>query len=723
MWNEFWARGVKWMSQAANNGLGPRNGGPPRRSAATARRNTGARKGSPLGETLKAVRPANMSGLFYWVAVIAVWGGICLTGLVGYYALDLPDTSTVAEVSRAPGLTLRGHDNKVVARRGGLYGTTVTLDSLPQHLPEAVIATEDRRFYDHGGLDVRALLRATVANLAAGHVVQGGSTITQQLAKNLFLDPDRTLRRKVQELLLAFWLEQRFSKQEILSLYLNRVYFGAGAYGVDAASRRYFDKPASKVTVAESALLAGLLKAPTRFAPTNDLAAARQRAGLVLKNMVAAGFISEKTAKQAAAHPAELAPSAGVTSTNYVVDWLTELLPGYIGRQQGDIIVTSTLDARMQAIGERVIQRVLGAQGKKLNAGEAALVVMTPDGAIRAMIGGRDYRESQFNRVTQARRQPGSAFKPFIYLAALEAGMGPNTIRFDAPVSIGNWRPDNFTPGYSGPVTLSEALAKSINTVAVRLMEEVGRDQVVNMAERLGVQSPLQRLPSLALGTEEMTLFELTTAYAVLANGGIGVFPHLIDTVSDGKGTTLYERTGQGPGRVLSERTAGLMNSMLSQTLSAGTGRAASLPDGRAAAGKTGTTQNFRDAWFVGYTADLVVGVWVGNDDGKAMKKVTGGGLPAQIWRAFMEEAGQGLPQTSLPGWSDEPIAPYEIAGVNPEISTDAMPMPEVVTEERRGFFGRLFSRFGGRDRGNSATARGDQPQGAVEYVYPEENR
>jgi penicillin-binding protein 1A len=719
MWAEIRSRWKDWMSSLARQrGVGE-DARIPRPSDIRPRRATAS--GRPESSRARGQTPA-LKGLFYWVAVSLVWVGICFTALIAYYALDLPDTSTITDVAHAPGLTLRGAEGQVVARRGALFGKAVTLESLPKHLPAAVIATEDRRFYNHIGLDLRALARAIYANLSAGGVVQGGSTLTQQLAKNLFLSPDRTLKRKVQELLLALWLEQRFSKEEILSLYLNRVYFGAGAYGVDAAARRYFDKPAAKVTLSEAALLAGLLKAPSRFAPTNDLEAARKRANLVLQNMVAAGYISDDAAKAAKAKPARLAPYVGLASTNYVLDWLTELLPGYVGPHNGDITVSSTLDPKLQALAERIVHKAIAAEGGKLKVSQAALLAMTPDGSIRAMIGGVDYRESQFNRVTQAHRQPGSAFKPFIYLAALETGMGPNTIRFDAPVSIGSWSPKNYTPGYRGPVTLSEALSGSINTVAVRVMEEVGRDNVVRMASRLGVHSPMQSLPSLALGTEEVTLLELTTAYAVLANGGNGVFPHLINAVEDSDGEKIYERRGEGPGRVVSERAAGLMNDMLRATLTAGTGRAAALSNGRPAAGKTGTTQVSRDAWFIGYTADLVVGVWVGNDSGEPMNKVTGGGLPARIWRSFMEEALHDTPHISLPGWYEEPVAPFDIAASDAEIYDDsASSLPAGGYEsERRGFLGRLFSRLRGRDDDSDRRDRRPRARNEPEYIYPE---
>jgi penicillin-binding protein 1A len=587
--------------------------------------------------------------LLSWTLALALWGFFGGLGLIAYYAYDLPDVKQVGAVERAPTVTLVAADGGELVRFGGLYTRPVTLAELPPHLPHAVLATEDRRFYDHFGLDLIGLVRAVYVNLRAGTIRQGGSTITQQLAKNLFLTPERTLKRKVQETLLALWLERLFTKDQILTLYLNRVYLGAGTYGVEAAARKYFDRPAHEVNLAQAAMLAGLLKAPTRYAPTGDLARARERAAQVLDNMVAAGFLGANKAAAAKRRPAALAPRpprpGGV---RYFADWVLERVPDYVGHTTRDLVVVTTLDRDLQQAAQNAVERVLAGPGAKQGARQAALLALAPDGAVRALVGGRSYAQSQFNRATQARRQPGSAFKLFVYLAGLEAGMTPDDVLRDEPVQIGDWRPQNYGRGHAGDVTLRRALAKSINTVAVKVSERAGRDKVVAAARRLGVAIDRSRHPSIALGTAEVSLVELTTAYATLANGGAGIWSYAVDEVRDGDATVLYRRQGSGPGRVIAPRQIAQLNDMLGAAISEGTGKAARLD--RPAGGKTGTSQQFRDAWFVGYTAQLAAGVWVGNDDASPMRKVTGGGLPARIWRDFMVAAHTGLPKLPLPG-------------------------------------------------------------------------
>jgi len=577
--------------------------------------------------------------LINWFGTLIIWGFVVVTVVVGYYAYDLPDVSKMERLDRAPLVTMRALDGSAIASYGGLYGETIQLGALPRDLKHAVMATEDRRFYGHFGVDIIGMARSAWANWQAGRIVQGGSTLTQQLAKNLFLSPARTIKRKVQEILLALYLESQFSKDQIFTLYLNRVYLGAGTYGVDAAARKYFDKSARRLNLTESAMVAGLLKAPSRYAPTNNLKAAQKRSIQVLVNMQAAGYIDQATLAVARQRPAGLAPRrAQAGSTRYFADWALESIKDLLGPVGRDIVVTTSLDSSLQKMAEDALTTELAKHGKTQGIGQGAVVVMTPDGAIKAMVGGQDYAASQFNRAAQARRQPGSAFKPFVYLTALQAGLGPEDGMIDQAVDVQGWRPRNYSGRFTGPVTLRQALAQSINSVAVQVAERVGRAKVIDNAHRLGVVSNLRNHPSIALGTSEVTLIEMTTAYAHFANGGIGVLPYAVIDIRDRNGVQLYHRGGSGIGRVIEENDAYRMTDMLITALESGTGKAARI--GRPAAGKTGTSQDFRDAWFIGYTPDLVAGIWVGNDNARAMKRVTGGGAPARIWRRFMAAAG-----------------------------------------------------------------------------------
>ena len=610
--------------------------------------------------------------------LVLVWLAIGLVCTLAYFAYDLPSTEGLAEPVRGPSITLVAQDGSRIASHVALFGEAVQIGDLPAYLPRAVLATEDRRFYEHPGIDLIGVLRALVANLRAGHVVQGGSTITQQLAKNLFLGPERTLRRKVQETILALWLEQRYSKDEILTIYLNRVYFGAGAYGVEAAARRYFGKPASAVGLYEAAMLAGLLKAPSRYNPVRDGDLARQRTAVVLDNMVAAGFLEPETAKRAEQARSFAGLDGGGWEGRHFVDWVLEQVPAFVGAPDKNLIVVTTLDASLQRIAEQALAGLIDTAGRESGVGQAALLAMTPGGAIRAMVGGKDYRTSQFNRATQAFRQPGSAFKLFVYLAGLEAGLSPRDRVLDGPVTVEGWSPGNYTNRFLGEIDLTEALAKSVNTAAVRVSERVGRDRVVNAARRLGLTGDIPAGPSLALGTGEVTLLELTQAYATLANGGEGVWSYAISEIRDETGAVLYRRQGSGPGPVLAARTVRDMTGMLTVVVEEGTGKAAAI--GRPAAGKTGTSQDYRDAWFVGFTAELAAGVWMGNDDGAPMNKVTGGGLPARLWAAFMKGALEGQSGRPLPGLSLPDAAPVAVApppeAAPPEPVSRAVPMP-----------------------------------------------
>ena len=493
-------------------------------------------------------------------------------------------------------------------------------------------------------------------------VTQGGSTITQQLAKNLFLTQDRTLWRKLQEVVLALWLERKFSKDEILALYLNRVYFGAGAYGIEAAAQRYFSKPARQLSLAEAATLAGVVQAPGRLAPNRNPDAAQKRAEIVIADMRQQGLITEGMAKVALAHPAQAIENVGGGAANYAADYVMDALDEKIGALEGDITVSTTLDSRLQALAEHVLGEELDAKGGKLDVGQGALVALSPDGAVKALVGGRDYTKSQFNRATSAKRQPGSSFKPFTYLTAIEHGLTPDSIREDGPINIKGWKPENYTHEYFGPVTLKQAFAMSLNTVAVRLAYEFGPKAVAATAARLGIQSPLQATPSIALGTSEVTPLELVSAYATFANGGLGVEPHVVASVKSASGQLLFRQGVESHGRVIDPTAHAMMIDMMRETLRTGTARKAEIPNWDAA-GKTGTTQDYRDAWFIGYTADLVAGVWLGNDDNAPMNKVTGGSLPAETWRRFMLAATRAMPVRALPS---APLPPASVMAEAP---------------------------------------------------------
>ena len=603
-----------------------------------AKRRKPARRAKTATAAKKTKRPPRLwlrllkRGL-YWAAVAGIWLFIAVSGLVAWYATDLPDISDLDSRARSAGITITAADGTVLASRGDVYGRHVPRSELPQSLVDAVVAVEDRRFYDHFGLDPVGLARAVYVNLRAGRLVQGGSTLTQQIAKNVFLTSERSLKRKVQELLLAFWLERNFSKDELLTIYLNRVYLGAGAYGVDAAARRYFAKPASDLGLAEAAMIAGLPKAPSRYAPTRDLAGGA-RAAVVLDAMVASGRLDAATAEAAKALPANVTGSLGGSgAARYFADWVIDRVPAYVGPITGDLEVRTTLDATVQRAAEAAVAASRDASAAA-SAGEVALVAMAPDGAVRAMVGGRNYGASQYNRATQAQRQPGSAFKIAVYAAALEAGIGRGAHFDDAPIQVEGWQPKNYGDSYRGSLTVTEAFARSSNVIAVQLSERAGRGRVIAAARRLGITAPLSPHPSLALGVGEVSLLELTGAYAVVASGGLGVVPHAIAEIRGRDGRVLYRRAGSGLGRVLAPGIAADLDALLQAVVREGTGRRAALDV--PAAGKTGTSQDSRDAWFLGYREGLVAGVWLGNDDGSPMKGVTGGTLPASLWQDFM---------------------------------------------------------------------------------------
>jgi penicillin-binding protein 1A len=592
---------------------------------------------------------SRLGRILYWGVVASLWCVIAGVGVLFWVAYHLPPIESLEVPKRPPSVEIVALDGRVLAHRGEMGGAAIPLHEMPPYLPKAFVAIEDRRFYHHYGVDPIGLVRAVLTNVLHRGVSQGGSTITQQLAKNLFLTPERTLTRKLQEAVLAMWLEHKYSKSQILELYLNRVYFGAGAYGVEAAAQRYFGKSARNVTLAEAALLAGLVKSPSRLAPTKNYDAAEKRAQLVLAAMADGGFIDPGAAKVAMAHPPRIAPPNAGGSANYVADWVMDVINDLIGRVDRDIVVETTIDPALQAAAERALDEVLAQKGAKFSVSQGALVAMTPQGAVRALVGGRNYAESQFNRAIAAKRQPGSSFKPFVYLTALQRGLTPETVRDDKPIEVKGWHPENYEHQYYGPVTLTQALALSLNTVSVRLTLEAGPAAVAKTAYRLGITSPLEANPSLALGTSEVSPLELVSAYAPFANGGSVVVPHVVMRVRSADGKQLLYTNADASYQVVDPRYIAMMNTMMRQTLVIGTAKSASLP-GWIAAGKTGTSQDFRDAWFIGYTAHMVTGVWLGNDDASPTKHATGGGLPVEVWSRFMRAAHQNVPVAALPG-------------------------------------------------------------------------
>jgi penicillin-binding protein 1A len=617
-----------------------------------------------------------------FLALALIWGGVLLTAALIYFSYDLPDISTLEGPSRRPSINVQATDGSLIARFGENFGARVRVAELPQHVPQAVLAIEDRRFYQHGGVDAVGIARAVFANMRAGRLVQGGSTLTQQLVKNLFLTPDRTLRRKVQELLLALWLEANFSKEQILNAYLNRVYLGAGSYGFDAAAIAYFGKTANDLAVEEAAVLAGLLKAPSRFAPTNDAAAAKNRAAVVLKAMLEAGYLTPSAYALAEQGLAKLQFQKQAVDGRYFAAWVANAAQGLAGNLATDIVVTTTLDLDLQRAAERALTRLLDKEGSKNSVGQGALLLLGNDGAVRAYVGGRDYDDSEFDRVTQAMRQPGSAFKPFVYLAALASGLGSRDLFVDRVQSFGNYQPQNYDGKYLGEVDATTALARSLNTVAVQVANRVGIPEVMQTARALGITSALTRDLSLALGTSEVSLHDLTAAYAGIAAGGRLIAPFGIVEIVSRDGQVLYRQRAPMPRQVVSPRAVAALVPMLEEVVVSGTGRRADI--GRPQAGKTGTTQDYRDAWFVGFTGHYTLGVWLGNDNNSRMKRITGGSLPAALWAEVMRVAEARLAPAAL-----GPLQDFE--GVDDFRAPDAPPSHAINPDEIGDFLKNLL--------------------------------
>jgi penicillin-binding protein 1A len=598
----------------------------------------------------------------------AFWMSILMLVMALYIFANLPDIDQVVDMDSRPTVIILDKNDKEVARLGDTQGQILSVKNMSPYMTQAVLAIEDRRFYSHFGLDPLGLARAMWVNATSGGVSQGGSTITQQLAKNLFLSPERTFSRKVKEAALAFYLEYKYSKDEILSAYLNRVYFGAGAYGVDAAARIYFNSNAKNLTIDQAALLAGLLKAPSRYSPDSDPQRAATRARTVIYAMADAGYITKKKADSIKIQPLPKKDysAAGSMDMRYFTDWVVSQSAGYIGETSQNLVIRTTLDSDLQKYAAKHLRDVLAKEGKDLKISQGAIITMKMDGAISAMVGGTDYRTSQFNRTTQARRQPGSAFKPFIYLTAMEqAGYTPDSWIEDAPIQINGYKPANFDNKYRGGMSLQTSLAHSINTVAVRLLHETGIGPARRTAQRLGITDPLNADLSLALGTSGVRLINLTSAFATFGNNGRAVEPYGIRDIRDTKGKKLYEHVIFDPAPLVDSYYVGMMNRMLQAVVQYGTGTRARLD--RAAAGKSGTSQNYRDALFVGYTADMATAVWVGNDDNKPMAKVTGGTMPARLWHDVMMQAHQGLAQRDFGGGYNDGLPPSRDPMVAPQ--------------------------------------------------------
>ncbi|HEY1630650.1 MAG TPA: PBP1A family penicillin-binding protein [Rhizomicrobium sp.] len=586
------------------------------------------------------------------VLILPILAIYMLPVVLGWFAPPIDNTKDLYSVNRPIAFTFLDADGREVGHRGALVGDRLTLEQMPAYLPAAFIAMEDRNFYHHNGIDPKGLMRAIYLDIRARHMVAGGSTITQQTAKIIYTSQERTFSRKMQELMDAARLEKSLSKKQILELYLNRIYLGSGAYGVDGAAHVYFNKSARDLTLSEAAMLATLTTAPSVFSPRRDLAKAQARARIVLHAMVKDGAITKEDAAKADAAPAAVADHTQTDARNYYLDTAadeaTKLIAGAGGNPPtSDLVVHTALEPQLDEAARHAVARVLNTKGPKAHAGEAAVVVMKTDGAVAALIGGRDYDESTFNRATQAHRQPGSAFKPFVYLAALENGISPWDVRDDGPVDIDGWTPTNFGGRSYGSLTLASALAHSVNTITASLAQEVGISSVVEAAQRCGITSALEQNASLALGTSEVTPLELTTAYGTFASGGLRVYPYLVTEVDDSNGHPIYRRKPPEPNRVVASHVNKDLVMMLNGVVIGGTGRGAAIPN-HPAAGKTGTTQDYHDAWFVGFTADYVTGVWVGNDDSSPMRNVTGGSLPADIWKGVMSFAEKDLPSKPL---------------------------------------------------------------------------
>jgi penicillin-binding protein 1A len=634
-----------------------------------------------------------LSGFLF---VVGFWGVVAGTIAFTFIWFSLDQRGLLQIPKREPGIMVLASTGAALAEEGSFFGDAAKISQLPDYVPNAVIAIEDHRFRQHHGIDPVGLARAMARNVIAGHFVQGGSTLTQQLAKNLFLTQDKTLTRKAQEAVLAIWLEAKFSKDEILQLYLNRVYFGEGATGIEQAAHTYFNKSAAELSIMEAARLAACLKAPTNYNPINHPDESTARARLVLQAMLDQGFISDDDASNAASQSAGTVAGDYLPPRQYAVDWIDAQLPQLVKNYDQSIVVETTIDPAMQANAENALRGRLQQNGKKLGVSQGAMVVMDNSGAVLALLGGRSYQKSQYNRALKAQRQPGSAFKAFVYLTAMEHGYHPSSVEVDEPVKFGNWSPENYKHKYLGEVSLEQAFAQSINTISAKLTMAVTPKAVAETAQRLGISSPLGHDASLALGTTEVNPLELTAAFVPFANGGNAIAPYVVKRITTRDGKVIYQRNGDGLGQVVNGPVLGEMNQLFRAVVRQGTGTKAQFGNWDIG-GKTGTSQDYRDAWFVGFTPYLTAGIWLGNDDNTPTKQVTGGSLPAMIWRDVMEPAHKGLNWMPLPGQPEQqqqPEANTVAMGVDqngegnqPEVAT----APPLTPDQPKSLFDLLF--------------------------------
>lgn len=577
-------------------------------------------------------RVANRRRLLKFFALLV----ITLLTYIFYCFATLPDIEKAVMSTRQPSTTITAENGNEVITFGNIYSEVIMLDELPEYVPDAIVATEDRRFYSHFGFDIISFTRAMATNILKGRYAQGGSTISQQVAKNLFLTPQKSIKRKVQELLLAFWLESKFTKEQILTLYLNRVYLGSGTYGIEAASNKYFQKTSREINLKEAAIIAGMLKAPSRYNPISSAKRANDRAKVVLSLMVETNQISQAQMKKALNMKVGAEVSDKVEGARHFADWAYSEINAYIGERDVDIYAATTLDQDIQQRAEKVLNDTIKANKNK-NVTQGAVVVLDKSGAVKAMVGGLNYNKSQFNRATQALRQPGSSFKPFVYITALQNGYTRDSTITDAPITIGKWKPENYDKKYHGEVSLDKALSQSLNLATINLSEAVSRTKIIRNAKRMGLTTDIANTPSLALGAFEVKVLDMAVAYSAIANGGYATWPYTIKEIFSREGEQLYQREFAQPTRILDENVVHDITGMLKNVIDYGTGKKAQIAG--FAAGKTGTTQDYRDAWFVGFNEDYICAVWVGNDDNSPMKGVSGSNLPAEIWRKIMQNA------------------------------------------------------------------------------------
>jgi len=597
-------------------------------------------------------RKGLLNGIAFAALTSGYFAGMALFCGIAIASKDLPNVEDFWKPNRPVSVQIVDRWGRDILVRGAAEADRVQLEEVPGYVPAIIIAVEDKRYYSHVGIDPIGLMRAVYANLRAGHYVQGGSTITQQLVKNVFLSPNKTLKRKAQEMMLAVWLEQAFTKDEILEMYLSRNYFGSGTWGLEAASRRYLGKPAAEISIPETAMLAGLLKAPTRYNPVQNSEKAAERTATVLGVMREQRLIDQQSYALALQMPIRIKRPNSDNSAQYFVDWIWPELEARIGTPSADVIIRTTLDFEAQSQAQSALINGLDADR---HASQGAIVTLDGTGGVVAMVGGTSYTKSQFNRAVQARRQPGSAFKTFVYLAAFRAGLKPWNKRVDEPIEIGDWAPGNFSNKFNGEMRLEDAFAKSVNTIAVKLGEEVGAPWVIRTASDFGFDG-LEPLRSLPLGAQATSPLDLTAAYVPFSNWGEAVEPYGILSISTASGTPLYDRTERTGKKVLTPENLGHMNRILTHVVNQGTGGRAKIA-GRDIGGKTGTTNDYRDAWFIGYSSGYVTGIWTGSDDYTPMERVTGGSVPAEIWQAYMQDYLTGKPNRPLPR-SKEPLHP-----------------------------------------------------------------